>query len=97
MLFRSIGLEFGFGATFSQVFIGDVEILGVAAQVIFVFLVGGFLCGLGIWEGLPFTINLNGYRVFLVGIARKRKSRGCLCILCFNGLNLLLLRGEKKG
>ena len=91
----NVGLELGFGAAFTQVFVGDVEILGVAAQVIFVFLVGSFLCGLGIWEGLPFTINLNGYRVFLVGIARKRKSRGCLCILCFDGFNLLLFRGKQ--
>ena len=61
----NIGLELGLGAAFAQMIVYDVEILGVAAQVLLVFSKGSFLGSPGIGEGLPLAIDPNGCRVFV--------------------------------
>ena len=60
-----ICLELGFRTTFAQMLIGNTEVLCIAAQVSLVFLIGGFLGSIGIGEGLPPTIDLDGNRVFV--------------------------------
>ena len=61
----NICLELGFWTAFTQMLIGNTEVLCIAAQVGLVFLIGGFFGSFGIGEGLPLAIDLNGNRVFV--------------------------------
>ena len=61
---RHIGLVLGLGAALAQMLVGDAEVLGVAAQVVPVFLIGRlFGCPL-VGEGLPLAVDRDGDRVF---------------------------------
>jgi len=45
--------------------VSNTEILGVAAEIVFIFLKGSFFRSFYIGEGLPLAIDLNGNRVFV--------------------------------
>ena len=81
----NICLELGFRTAFAQVVVGDTEIISGAAQVVLVFLIGGFLGSFGIGEGLPLAVDLNGNRVFI-----QHFLKGFLR-LCYRGWRLRLL------
>jgi len=76
----NICLELGFRTTFAQMLVCNAEVFCIAAQVILVFLIGGFLGSFGIGEGLPLAIDLNGNRVF---VQHFLKSFLRLCHRCW--------------
>ena len=60
---RHIGLILGLGAALAQMVVGDVEVLGVAAQIVPVFLIGRLLgCPL-VGESLPLAVDRDRNRV----------------------------------
>ena len=61
---RDIGLVLGLGAALAQMVVTDMEILGVAAQVVFVLLVGRLLSRPLVGKGLPIAVDRDGDRVF---------------------------------
>ena len=77
---RHIGLVLGLGAALAQMVVGDAEVLGVAAQVVPVLLIGRlFGCPL-VGESLPLTVHRDGDRVirlFLrLRVRRRFRRRG---------------------
>ena len=77
-----IGLVLGLGAALTQMVVTDMEILGVAAQVVFVLLVGRLLSRPLTGEGLPLTVYRDG----------DLRPRFCIC-LHFRGGHGFLRRG----
>ena len=60
---RHIGLVLGLGAALAQMVVGDVEVLGVTAQIVPVFLIGRLLgCPL-VGESLPLAVDRDRNRV----------------------------------
>ena len=75
---RHIGLVLGLGAALAQMLVGDAEVLGVAAQVVPVFLIGRLLGSPLVGESLPLAIHRDGNRVvrlFLRLRVRRRFGR----------------------
>ena len=72
---RHIGLVLGLGAALAQMVVGDAEVLGVAAQVVPVFLIGRLLgCPL-VGESLPLAVHRDRNRVVCLFVRRRFGQR----------------------
>ena len=75
---RDIGLVLGLGAALAQMVVTDMEILGVAAQVVFVLLVGRLLSRPLVGKGLPMPMAAPCTILWMRKLLPHRRQNGLL-------------------